>query len=50
MEPDRLGRKAIEQGKRAKKAGKSIEDNPHLTGPLKALAAWWDKGWSEGSK
>jgi len=50
MEPDRLAKKAIEQGKRARLAGKTAEDNPHFRGPLKALAAWWDKGWTEGGE
>lgn len=37
--------RAKESGTRAFLAGKTIEDNPHLRNPDKALSSWWQTGF-----
>lgn len=42
--------RVIEEGKKARREGKPISENPyHYTsqGSATAMAGWWDKGWQE---
>lgn len=47
FKPQGKSLKAYENGRKARRDGKELKDNPNQYGPNQTLASWWDKGWRD---